>query len=243
MNKMTHLLRQLRHRGIRYCLVDCLTHSRLSKRTRDLLMFELQASRLSDNQSSSPVAETLSARKLHFGAGSRMVVGWHNIDAFSGDQRVDLRRRLPFASGSFDIAVSQHVVEHLDFENELQTLLCELWRVLVGGGTLFVSTPDMFRLCRDYVQQGAESWVRYYQGRHPRFTLGEYPASQMVNFVFHQNGEHKNLFDSSLLIFSLEKAGFVDVKKIDEGQFLNACPAFPKRSDDDTTLYVIAHKP
>ena len=243
MNTIMKALRHLRHQGIRSWIIECLTSNRLSRRTRDLLLFELQAARLPAKESSPLTDSTPRSRRLHFGAGSRIVNGWHNIDAFSGDQRVDLRKRLPFADGSFDIAVSQHVVEHLAIEDELELLLGDLARVLASGGTLFVSTPDMFRLCRDYVAQGAESWIGYYRGRHSGFTVGEYPASHMVNYVFHQSGEHKNLFDSGLLGYCLEKAGFVDVKKIDEGSFLAACPEFPKRSDDNTTLYMSARKP
>lgn len=243
MHTLIKSLRHLRHQGIRSWLVEHLTSGRLSRRTRDLLLFELQAARLPAKQSSSLASIKPGSRRLHFGAGSRIVAGWHNIDAFSGDQRVDLRKRLPFADRSFDVAVSQHVVEHLAVEDELEILLGELARVLVSGGTLFISTPDMFRLCRDYVAQGAESWIGFYRGRHPGFTVGEYPASHMVNYVFHQSGEHKNLFDSVLLAYCLEKAGFADVKKLDEEAFLTACPEFPKRSDDDTTLYMSARKP
>jgi predicted SAM-dependent methyltransferase len=243
MNRLKKSLRHLRYQGFRSWLVYWLTRGRLSPRTCDLLMFELQAARIPSKQLKPSAAASLRSRRLHFGAGSRIVSGWHNIDAFSGDERVDLRRPLPFADEAFDFAVSQHVVEHLAIEDELGKLLRELWRVLSQGGTLFVSTPDMFRLCRDYVSDGGGSWIRYYKGRHASFGIGDRPDSHMVNYVFHQNGEHKNLFDFELLSSSLIKAGFVDVEKINEAEFLGRCPEFPKRNDDDTTLYVSAIKP
>jgi SAM-dependent methyltransferase/uncharacterized protein YbaR (Trm112 family) len=52
-------------------------------------------------------------------------------------------RELPFAEGSFDVVVTDNVIEHNATNQE--DILREAARVLVPAGTLFVSTPN--RLC------------------------------------------------------------------------------------------------
>jgi predicted SAM-dependent methyltransferase len=219
-----------------------LSRGRLSRRTNDLLMFELQAARLPLRQNTRRPAADPKSHRLHFGCGFRLVPGWHNIDALSGDECVDLRKPLPFKDSFFEVIVSQHVVEHLAIEDELKMLLEELHRVLAPGGELFLSTPDMLRLCQEYITGSASRWLESCKTRHPQFTLGSLPTSHMVNYTFHQNGEHKNLFDKRLLQCCLEAAGFTDVQQITEKQFSSAFPEFPKRMDGDVSLYVSARK-
>ena len=48
--------------------------------------------------------------------------------------------RLPFADGSFDAIVAQHVIEHFDRPDEL---LREWGRVLADGGRIAVATPNV----------------------------------------------------------------------------------------------------
>jgi SAM-dependent methyltransferase len=50
-------------------------------------------------------------------------------------------RSLPFEAGSFDKAVAADLVEHLDDET-FRSMLRELRRVLVPGGTLTIYTPN-----------------------------------------------------------------------------------------------------
>jgi SAM-dependent methyltransferase len=52
--------------------------------------------------------------------------------------------RLPFAEGSFDCLVSQHLVEHLD---DLPAALAEWRRVLAAGGVMAICTPNDLYPC------------------------------------------------------------------------------------------------
>ncbi len=47
-------------------------------------------------------------------------------------------RRLPFADGIFDCVVANHVIEHID---DIDSVLCEIQRVLAPGGRLLVGIP------------------------------------------------------------------------------------------------------
>jgi SAM-dependent methyltransferase len=52
------------------------------------------------------------------------------------------REPLPFASGSIDLCVLQHVIEHMGC-GESAAMLRECWRVLRSGGSMIVTVPDM----------------------------------------------------------------------------------------------------
>ncbi len=53
--------------------------------------------------------------------------------------------QLPYGDGSFDRALCLDVLEHLSFEDQARAL-AELARVLVPGGELFVTVPNLAHL-------------------------------------------------------------------------------------------------
>jgi SAM-dependent methyltransferase len=86
-------------------------------------------------------------------------LGWHVIGADTRpatDETIDLSetwpdpvsgvRSLPFAPATFAAVFAREVFEHVD---HLDTMLKEVYRVLVPGGILFFSTPFIFPL-HDY---------------------------------------------------------------------------------------------
>jgi SAM-dependent methyltransferase len=64
------------------------------------------------------------------------------------DLHVSALRDLPFADGSFDLVVSNDVLQHVD-EPDVDRSLSELRRVLVPGGRLLVRTNGSRRLRRE----------------------------------------------------------------------------------------------
>jgi hypothetical protein len=83
------------------------------------------------------------------------------------------------------------------------------------------------------------------QDRHARWKTTTYslhgaPSSQMINHLFHQNGQHKNLFDFELLEWALTTSGFIGVRRVSEGDVLARFPEFPERGDDLQSLYLYA---
>jgi predicted SAM-dependent methyltransferase len=63
----------------------------------------------------------------------------------------DLRQPLRFADNTFDACDATHVFEHLRPE-EGRYFAGELYRVLKPGGVCRVSTPNLERICRDYLR-------------------------------------------------------------------------------------------
>jgi predicted SAM-dependent methyltransferase len=184
-----------------------------------------------------------SCDRLHLGSGSRRIRGWLNADVAGSDCDIDFTRPLPWKDGSFSAVVSQHVIEHLDLFEELPLLLAELRRVLRADGDVWLSCPNMEKICRLYVEGRSAELVKDRQTREPGYSTYGAPPQQIVNDAFHQWGEHKNLFDFGMAEWALQQAGFVGVRQVCEADLLNRFPGFPARGDDLHTLYVTAQIP
>ena len=84
-------------------------------------------------------------RKLHIG-GTVASEGWEVLNANPAPyvdhvgNAGDLSR---FGDASFQQVYASHVLEHFDYKEELLKTLTEWRRVLVPGGTLLVSVPDL----------------------------------------------------------------------------------------------------
>lgn len=223
-------------------LIRRLPEDLLSPRTRALVDHDLRRARARARQGSN---RTPAVPRLHLGCGSRRVPGWLNADLERSEHDLDVAGgRLPWRDAVFTDVVAEHLVEHLELGTELVPLLRELRRVVRPGGELWLSTPDLARICRAYVEDGAVSLLRDRRARWARFDLGAgVPASQLVNHLFHQDGEHRNLLDEALLGWALTEAGLPTWTRVDEAALLARYPGFPARGDDAQTLYVRVIRP
>jgi len=85
------------------------------------------------------------SRKLHIG-GQVRVAGWEVLNALPGphvDHLGNARDLSAFADNTFSEIYASHVVEHLDYKDELVATLKEWHRVVVPGGRVLISVPDM----------------------------------------------------------------------------------------------------
>lgn len=182
-------------------------------------------------------------KKLHLGCGDRHLTGWLNVDLWNSDLNLDIATgKLPFPKEHFEHVVSQHVIEHLTIEDELIPLLSSVYECMCTGGNLWLSTPDMEKAARSYIQYNNSDMVSDRQKRLPNWNLGEMPSQHFLNDLFHQQLEHRNLFDLTLLTYVLNKAGFMNVERVTEQDLLLAYPDFPPRNDDYQSIYVKATK-
>jgi len=89
-------------------------------------------------------------RKLHIGGHVR-APGWEVIDANPGpcvDHVGNAGNLSRFETATFTDVYASHVLEHFDYKDALVAALREWRRVLVPGGTLHVSVPDLDILAR-----------------------------------------------------------------------------------------------
>lgn len=110
------------------------------------------------------------------------------------------------------------------------------------GGEIWLSCPDIRKCCASYLESDCVDLIRARQARWPDYSTKNLPLSQFMNDIFHQGGEHKNLFDFGLLKAILESCGFSNIREVDELTLRKRFPEIPERNDGESSLYVSCEK-
>lgn len=155
-------------------------------------------------------------RRLHIG-GKEAKDGWEIIDAIPAghvDHVGNARDLSRFPEATFAELYASHVLEHFDFKDEIAAVLTEWRRVLQPGGTLYVSVPDMERLCHLYLT--------------PR--LAPDTRHQLMQMIFgghlDEYDYHLTGLDEAYLGHLLQQAGFSGVRRVHKfGKFLDTSEA------------------
>ncbi len=184
------------------------------------------------------------SKKLHLGCGLRKMEGWLNVDLTNSDFDVDIASTpLPFPSSLFDTVVSQQVIEHLRLESELIPLFSELHRIMTPGAWLWLSCPDMEKICRSYAEDRGQALLDDRLLRYPDnpWRMTSY-SQDIINFYFHQCGEHKNIFDYEMLAYELDLAGFSSIDRSSEYDLIRDFREIQPRGDEFHSIYIKAQK-
>ena len=83
-------------------------------------------------------------RKLHVGCGGNYLESWLNSDLIPDNNTIvtlDAAKPFPLPLSSFDYVYSEHLIEHLNFVQQLN-FLKESYRILKPGGKIRIATPD-----------------------------------------------------------------------------------------------------
>ncbi len=153
---------------------------------------------------------------VNLGSGGTGLPGWINIDARPHHADIyiayDIRRSLPFENGHVKRIFAEHVIEHIDFRDDIPQVFREFHRVLEPGGTVRIIVPDVARFISAYVHRSREEFAAL------RWNLDTLPSDiytplHIVNHLFHQNGEHLFGWDFETMEFALKRAGFTDIRK------------------------------
>lgn len=144
-------------------------------------------------------------RKLLIG-GTAAAPGWEVLNASAAsyvDHVCNANDLSRFDDDSFTDIYSSHVVEHLDYRDELLKTLIEWRRVLRPGGRVLVSVPDLDVLARLFLDR-------------TRLTAGErFMVMRMMfgghvdKFDYHQVG-----LNDELLAAFLFQAGFTNLRRV-----------------------------
>lgn len=193
---------------------------------------------------------THSKRKLQIGAGPNELDGWLNAD-FSPCERsiifMDATQLFPLPDDSFDLIFSEHMIEHVTFEQGLQ-MLSECYRVLRPGGTIRIATPNLERIAALETSCPSEEQKRYVAwaiDNHVSFSLGNgqftpYQPAYVVNNFFWGFG-HYFIHDPATLSAALETSGFSDVRSFEPGKSdlpeLSALESHAKLIGDEFNLF------
>lgn len=77
----------------------------------------------------------MSEFNVNFGCGGNIIPGWDNHDI-----DVDITKPLPYADGTVDKILAEHVMEHVQCSQALN-FLCECRRILKLGGVVRICCP------------------------------------------------------------------------------------------------------
>jgi predicted SAM-dependent methyltransferase len=223
-----------------------------SRRVFDILRFEAGSLRQRLTNLLSPVyhrkvkaLQTMSGISVNFGSGGRGLPEWINIDVrpHHEDQYIafDLRRPLPFRDASVKRILAEHVIEHLDFRDEVPGVFREFHRILSPDGTVRIIVPDAERYMAAYVHRSREEFDALgWDVDHLPEDLQT--TAQLVNHVFHQGGEHCFGWDFETMEWALRKAGFDKVIRQTYGVSRDAELGIDQANHAPYSLYVEAVK-
>jgi predicted SAM-dependent methyltransferase len=223
----------------------------VDRRTFDILRREFRAlkTRAMNTISPSYYRRVASLRSQHdlslnIGSGGRGLPNWVNIEVISMRDTtlcLDIRRRLPLADGSVARILAEHVIEHIDFRNDVPFVFRDWHRVLRSGGVARIVVPDAKRFLAAYVSQDKKIW------RDLGWDLSNMPDDiytpmHIVNHIFHQGGEHLFAYDFETIEWALRKAGFSVIKEMSYKTSCDSLLAIDQENHAPYSLYVEAVK-
>ena len=157
--------------------------------------------------------------KLQLGSAGNVMEGWLNTGLRPRSEDIvflDVTEPFPFDDSAFDYVLSEHLIEHLPF-NDGMFMLSECLRVLKPEGRIRLSTPDLAKVA-GLVSKGNEksaSYVKWIASNFPGDVPRMSPA-MVTNNLFYNWG-HRFLYDLAALKAALEEAGFVGVRPCEAG--------------------------
>lgn len=156
---------------------------------------------------------------VNIGCGESGQPGWVNVDAESslGVTCVyDCRRRVPLHTDCARAIFTEHLLEHLDYDEEAPVFLAECRRVLHPGGIIRIVVPDGRKYMLAYASGGWDV-LRAFTPLADIYD-GSGTPMEVVNAHFRQGGQHRFSYDFETLQNLLLRCGFVEVKESAFGQ-------------------------
>lgn len=159
------------------------------------------------------------SRRLHIG-GTVKTDGWEVLNANPApyvDHVCNANDLSRFSDNTFNDIYASHVVEHLDYKDELKNTLTDWNRVLVPGGKLYISVPDMDVLARMFINKSL-------LGVNERFFVMRMMFGGHVDkYDYHAVGLNEEFLSEFLKV-----SGYVNIVKV---------PAFGLFNDTSTMLF------
>lgn len=164
--------------------------------------------------------KTHSVRKLQIGAGPSHKPKWLNTDIEPTREQVylDATERFPLPDNSMHYIYSEHVIEHITYQQGLG-MLKESYRVLAPGGKVRVATPNLLKFIGLFQETKTPEMQTYTleKMRWHHWPVTPDPECYILNQQLRQWG-HQFVYTPKLLRASLEAAGFKDIKEFSAGE-------------------------
>lgn len=147
---------------------------------------------------------------VNVGCGRNGMAGWVNVDSSDAPGVTciyDCRRRIPLPSRSAKAIFTEHLLEHLDYEEEAPVLLAECRRVLRPGGVIRIVVPDGRKYLTTYLNGGWDE-MRSFSPLAANKDPNRQTLMEVVNQHFRQAGQHRFSYDYETLASLLDRSGF-----------------------------------
>ena len=156
-------------------------------------------------------------KRLQIGAGSSRRAGWLNTDIEPGDGLafLDATERFPLNDDSFQYVASEHVIEHLTYDQG-KVMIAESFRVLAPGGKVRIATPNLLRFIELFQPNKSEQTERFIAGKLAWHEWPKDPSSPAIILNLQMSSwGHKFMYDPETLSGVLQRAGFQDVQQFE----------------------------
>jgi len=179
---------------------------------------------------------------VNIGCGRNGKAGWVNVDSIAAPGVTcvyDCRKHLPLATGSAKAVFTEHLLEHLEYEDEVPAFLAECHRILEPGGVLRIVVPDGSKYLAAYC---ANDWDAL-RSVSPLVTDRDQTVVTMMEIVnehFRQAGQHRFSYDYETLERLLGKMGFEAVAQSRFGESRLPGLAIDSSTRETESLYVEA---
>lgn len=161
--------------------------------------------------------KTNKTKKLQIGCGANILEGWLNTDISlyvcrRGAIYMDASKKFPLPDNSIDYIYSEHIFEHLSYEQGLN-MLKECYRVLKHNGVLRLATPNFQFLVDLYINQTKEINKKYIEWSSKLFLNKEIDKESPIYVInnFHTSWGHQIIYDYNALSILLTRSNFMKV--------------------------------
>ena len=160
-------------------------------------------------------------KNIHIGCGKNILKNWLNLDYYPRTLRAihfNATSAFPFISDSIDNIFSEHMIEHVSFQQG-EFMLGECYRVLKIGGKMRISTPDFLFLVKLYSDSTSllhKKYVDWSVDTYLPLGTPKKPINVVNNFV--RDWGHSFIYDESALTELLIKSGFKNIERVQVGR-------------------------
>jgi predicted SAM-dependent methyltransferase len=150
-------------------------------------------------------------RRLHIG-GNIQSEGWEVLNVNPApfiDHICNANDLSRFSDNTFGAIYASHVLEHFDYQGELIDTLREWKRVLVQGGKLFISVPDMDILAGLFLDRKLTVEERF-------FVIQMIFGGHVDKYDYHFVG-----LNEEFLVGFLRASGYVNIKRVENFHIFN----------------------
>ena len=153
------------------------------------------------------MAEKTMSRRLHIG-GKLRSDGWEVLNAIPApyvDYVGNATSLVQFPDNTFTDIYASHIVEHLDYADELLATLKEWHRVLKPGGHVYISVPDLDILARLFAARGQLTFDERFLIMRMIF------GGHVDRYDYHVAG-----LNEEFLVYYLQQAGYSGIKRVQD---------------------------